>query len=302
MTSSETLNAPSYLIGIDGGGTSTRVLLADVHSTLLAQANGGPSALGLGVQAAWREVTALCTAAFNQIGQPLNWTQCALGCGLAGVDNSGWRTQFIAQAPLCQALTVETDGYTTLLGAHSGQPGVIIALGTGSVGVALNAQGQRKIIGGYGFPSGDEVSGAALGLRLAQHAQHALDARTARDAFATAILSAIGADDRESMLTWLGNAKQTQYAALAPLVFTHANHPFAQTLLIGAGDEIAKMIEALDPTGALPVALCGGLAAALAPYVPITHSARLRPAQGNSAQGALRLALCKISTDFHFFK
>ncbi|BBO60429.1 BadF/BadG/BcrA/BcrD ATPase family protein [Mycoavidus sp. B2-EB] len=302
MTSSERLKTPYYLIGIDGGGTGTRILLADAHSTILAQAHGGPSALGLGVNAAWREIIMLCTAVFNQIGKSFDSTQCVLGCGLAGADNPGWRAQFIAQAPVCQTLAVETDGYTTLLGAHSGQPGVIIALGTGSVGVALNAEGKRKIIGGYGFPSGDEASGAALGLRLAQHAQHALDARTARDTFANAILNALSVDDRESMLIWLGNARQTQFASLAPLAFAHADHPFAQTLLTSAGDEIASMIDALDPSHTLPVALCGGLAAAFTPYVPMTHSPRLRPAQGNSVQGALQLALCNNRTDFYFCK
>ncbi|MCX8566225.1 MAG: glucosamine kinase [Glomeribacter sp. 1016415] len=302
MTSSEILKTPYYLIGIDGGGTGTRVLLADAHSTVLAQAQGGPSALGLGVNAAWREIILLCAAVFNQIGKSFDSTQCALGCGLAGADNPGWRAEFIAQAPLCQMLAVETDGYTTLLGAHNGQPGVIVALGTGSVGVALNAEGKRKIIGGYGFPSGDEASGAALGLRIAQHAQRALDARAVRDAFANAILKALGVDDRESMLTWLGNARQTQFAALAPLAFAHADHPFAQTLLTSAGAEIANMIDALDPSHTLPIALCGGLAAAFTPYVPITHSARLRPAQGNSVHGALKLALCNNRTDFHFCK
>ncbi|MGV7246188.1 BadF/BadG/BcrA/BcrD ATPase family protein, partial [Caballeronia sp. M23-90] len=43
----------SYLIGVDGGGSGTRVVLADANGVELARASGGPSGLGLGVERAW---------------------------------------------------------------------------------------------------------------------------------------------------------------------------------------------------------------------------------------------------------
>ncbi|MDI9690698.1 ATPase, partial [Burkholderia cenocepacia] len=65
-------------------------------------------------------------------------------------------------------------------------------------------------------------------------------------------------------------------ARLAPIVFAHRTHPVVRALIAQAGDEIGKMIDALDPQHALPIALCGGLADALAPAVPARHAARLR--------------------------
>ncbi|KVN23589.1 ATPase [Burkholderia pyrrocinia] len=279
-----------YAIGIDGGGTGTRAVLADRQGRELAQGRGGPSGLGLGIERAWASIGLACADAFTQAGVAFDWSRCALGCGLAGVNNAGWLAAFRAQAPL-DALAVESDAYTTVVGAHGGAPGLIVALGTGSIAAALDAAGACRIAGGFGFPSGDEASGAWLGMRALAYAQQALDGRAPRDAFAGALLAETGAADRDALVAWSCDANQTAYARLAPLVFAHRAHPYAAALIAQAGDEIGKMIDALDPGHALPVALCGGLADALAPAVPARHAARLRAPLEDSAHGALRLAL-----------
>ncbi|WP_322073061.1 glucosamine kinase nucleotide-binding domain-containing protein [Burkholderia cepacia] len=279
-----------FAIGIDGGGTGTRAVLADRHGRELAQGRGGPSGLGLGIERAWASIGAACADAFTRAGLAFDWPQCALGCGLAGVNNAAWLAAFRAQAPL-GALAVESDAYTTVVGAHGGAPGLIVALGTGSIAAALDAAGACRIAGGFGFPSGDEASGAWLGVRALAYAQQALDGRVPRDAFANALLAETGAQDRDALVQWSCDANQTIYARLAPIVFAHRSHPVAGALIAQAGGEIGKMIDALDPQQALPVALCGGLADALAPAVPARHAARLRAPLDDSAHGALRLAL-----------
>ncbi|AOK32899.1 BadF/BadG/BcrA/BcrD ATPase family protein [Burkholderia cenocepacia] len=279
-----------FAIGIDGGGTGTRAVLADRDGRELAQGRGGPSGLGLGIERAWASIGAACADAFTQAGLAFDWSQCALGCGLAGVNNAAWLAAFRAQAPL-GALAIESDAYTTVVGAHGGAPGLIVALGTGSIAAALDAAGACRIAGGFGFPSGDEASGAWLGVRALAYAQQALDGRVPRDAFATALLAETGARDRDALVQWSCDANQTIYARLAPIVFAHRTHPVARALIAQAGDEIGKMIDALDPQHALPIALCGGLADALAPAVPARHAARLRAPLDDSAHGALRLAL-----------
>ena len=188
-------------------------------------------------------------------------------------------------------LAIESDAYTTVVGAHGGAPGLIVALGTGSIAAALDAAGDCRIAGGFGFPSGDEASGAWLGMRALAYAQQALDGRAPRDAFAGALLAETGAHDRDALVQWSCDANQTIYARLVPIVFAHRDHPHAAALIAQAGEEIGKMIDALDPPQALPVALCGGLADALAPAVPARHAARLRAPLDDSAHGALTLAL-----------
>ena len=80
------------------------------------------------------------------------------------------------------------------------------------------------------------------------------------------------------------------YATLAPTVFEFHDHPVAARLLKRAALEIERLVAALDTAGALPVALCGGLAAPYEPFVPAVLRERVRAPRADSAAGALELA------------
>jgi len=279
-----------YHLGIDGGGSGTRVRLAHPDGQLLAQAQGGPSGLAHGVQRAWDTINSVVAQAFQAAGlaQPVK-AQLALGLGLAGVHNRQWADSFVANDPGYGALALASDGTTTVLGAHGGHPGAIIAIGTGSVGEVLLADGTRREVGGWGFPSGDEAGGAWMGLRAMAHAQQVMDARVAGGAFAAAVINACGGQ-RQAMQEWLAAATQTSFAQLAPLVLQHGgSDAAAQAIALEAGRQIALIAAALDPHGTLPLALCGGLAAPLSPYLPAALLQRVVAAQGDSAAGALHL-------------
>ena len=285
-----------YLIGVDGGGTGTRVRLA--HNALLdgtlarteiAQGHGGPSGLGLGIERAWSAIDDAIEQAFalGGIARPAPG-RTAIGLGLAGVHNKGWALAFTEANPGYAALVLETDAFTTLMGAHGGKPGAIVAIGTGSVGEALLPDGRRREVGGWGFPSGDEAGGAWIGLRAINHVQQVLDGRRTGGAFAEAVMHACGGR-RDAVQAWLGKATQTAYASLAPLVLRHAEDPVARAILHDAGREVAAIARALDPDGTLPLALCGGLGLALRPWLPSELAARAHAPAGDSAAGALRM-------------
>lgn len=55
---------------------------------------------------------------------------------------------------------------TTLAGGHAGRRGEIVAVGTGTIGLAaLDANDVRRTANGWGFSVGDENGGAWLGSR-----------------------------------------------------------------------------------------------------------------------------------------
>jgi glucosamine kinase len=279
-----------YLIGVDGGGTGTRVLVVDQFGKELARANAGPSGLMHGATAAWRAILTAIEAAFAETGMVVpDFKQIAIGCGLAGVNNKQWAGEFIAANPGFAGLVVETDAGTTLLGAHQGKPGAIIALGTGSVGEVMQADGSRREVGGWGFPSSDEASGAWMGLRAINHVQHVLDGRSPSDEFSAAIVEFCGGS-KDAVFAWLGGATQTKFAQLAPLVIQYAaTNARAKNILLEAGVEVEKMANALDPSGTMPIALCGGLADAIWTYLPEKLLQRVTKPLGDSAVGALIL-------------
>jgi glucosamine kinase len=279
-----------FLIGVDGGGSGTRVRLARTDGVELAEGVSGPSGLLHGIANAWASVEDAAGMAFRaaELEFPAK-DQIAIGLGLAGVHNKQWAAEFVAANPGYARVALETDGHTTVLGAHRGQPGAIIALGTGSVGEIKRADGSHVEVGGWGFPAGDEASGAWMGLRAVNHIQQVLDGRLPGSAFADDVANACGGE-RNAIQNWLAKATQTNYAQLARIVLQHGeSNEAARLILLEAGREVEIMANALDTTGTLPIALCGGLAAPLRPYMPVSMLKRIVLPQGDSAAGALRL-------------
>jgi glucosamine kinase len=279
-----------YLIGVDGGGTGTRVRLARADGSELAQAQGGPSGLAHGIVAAWSAINAAVNKAFATVGiSHPSFGHCAIGLGLAGVHNKQWAGQFVDANPGYALVRLANDGYTTLIGAHQGRPGTIVAIGTGSVGQALLADGSQREVSGWGFPAGDEASGGWLGLRAVSHIEQVIDGRRPTSAFAQEVIKACGGE-RNAIQVWLAHATQTSYASLAPIVVAHAHtNATARAMLTEAGKEVALIAAALDPSGTLPLALCGGLGAPLRAYLPPALLERSVAPHGDAASGALRM-------------
>jgi len=279
-----------YLLGVDGGGSGTRVRLQDAAGRLLGQGEAGPSGLGQGVEQAWRHVGLAVQRAFEQAGlAPAQPAQCALGLGLAGVNAPMLAQGFLRSAPAYRLLALDSDAGTALLGAHGGQPGAIVAAGTGSVGEVLRTDGSRLQVGGWGFGVGDEGSGAWLGLRAMRVAHRAVDGRAPAGALANAIWRVAGGQ-RDALVDWCARAGQHGFAKLAPLVFDTADADVAaRHLLMEAADELGDIARALDPQQTLPVALMGSVARRLVPWLDAGLQRRCVEPAGDAMDGALLL-------------
>ena len=279
-----------FHIGIDGGGTNTRARLASADGAVLGFAASGPSALGQGIEQAWQHIVQAVDGAFANAGlASAPREQCALGLGLAGANVRQRCEEFFRRTPPFGQIALDTDGYTTLLGAHAGRPGAIVAAGTGSVGEALRRDGLRVAVGGWGFPVGDEGSGAWLGLRAMRETHRAIDGRARVGPLTGAVLAMAGTS-REALLAWCDRPGQNAYAELAPLVFDAAEtDPFAAALLDRAARSLEEIAAALDPEGALPLAVLGSIGQRLLPRFEPSIRARCVEPAGDSADGALRL-------------
>ncbi|MBT9501573.1 MAG: ATPase [Burkholderiaceae bacterium] len=283
-------NAVSYLVGIDGGGTGTRARLASRDGKVLGFGAAGPSGLAQGIEQAWTHIAQAIVAAFADAGlEPAPLDACALGLGLAGAHLGSRAKAFLDAAPAYGLVAVDTDAYTGLLGAHDGRPGALLAAGTGSIGEAWHFDGRHLFVSGFGFGVGDEGSGAWLGVEAMRVAQHAQDGRQPAGALARAVWALTG-PGREDLLAWCANAGQHEFAQLAPLVFeAEASDPVAAQLLARAVHELEAVVHAMDPEGALPLAISGSIGLRLASRFSGIIQARCVQPVGDSADGALRL-------------
>lgn len=283
-----------YVVGVDGGGTSTRARVATAEGDILGEGVAGPSGLMQGIDQAWYNISRAIELALAQYPEghglpPLKPHNTVLGLGLAGANDAALRARFLAANPGYR-LHVESDAFTALLGAHGGGPGVIVIVGTGSVGQALHGDGSRTSAGGWGFPSGDEGSGAVLGLKAANLAQKVLDGMHLRCPLSDAVLRYTGSN-RAALLDWCCHAGQADYARLAPLVFDCEDRDeYAAALIEESMLCIEQISTALDPAKVLPVTLLGSIGKRLANRVSSDLRPRVRVPEGDAMDGAL--ALC----------
>lgn len=283
-----TLQPLSYLIGVDGGGTGTRAVVAAADGRIVGHGRAGPSALGQGVSKAWVQVQSAIRQAFAEarIAPPAP-AECALSCGLSGASYAPWRETFMNTNPGFRSLIVETDAFAMLLGAHDAEPGAIVAAGTGSVGEALHPDGRRLRASGWGFPVGDEGSGAWLGLKAMRHAQCVMDGRALPSSLASRIFALCG-ENRATLLDWCNRSNQYGYAQLAPLVFEEEHRDgVAARLVQEALDALADIAGAIDPGATLPVCFTGSIGERLATRLPPPLRARIRAPKHDAATGAL---------------
>lgn len=297
---------PPFVAGVDGGGTGTRVRLQSADGRLLGEGHAGPSGLSQGVAQAWRHVREALDAAFAAAGLPLAVPpQVALGLGLAGAGVPAQRAAFLQDEPGFAALALVNDGITQLLGAHAGGAGLVVAGGTGSVAAARDAAGRHWQCGGWGFPVGDEGSGAWLGLRAMAHAQQVLDGRASAGALARAVFAEAG-EAAPALLAWCAQAGQQRWATLAPKVFdaADAGDAAAAALLQQAADDLAALVAGLQAqmaragvaqAGALPIVMRGSIGERLVARWPEALRARCVAAAGDSADGALRLVRAALA-------
>jgi glucosamine kinase len=283
-----------YAIGIDGGGTSTRARVVHRSGVVVGDGKAGASGLMQGTVQAWHHIGMAIDRASQGRLQPA-WDvpvpgNCALGLGLAGANNPDWYTRCLAADPGYARVQLASDAVTALRGAHQGRPGALVVMGTGAIGLVRRRDGQHITVGGWGFPSGDEGSGADLGLRAANLTQCAADGRAPVSPLTQAVLQAVGGS-RAALLGWCGAATQFDYATLAPLVFAHASEDeAAANLLQYARESLQALATVLDPAGDLPLVVAGSIGLRLLPQLLPAIAQRVVASQGDAMDGAL--ALC----------
>ena len=289
------MNAPSQpgalFVGVDGGGTGCRARIEDAVGNLLGTGIAGPAALRLGIDKAMAEVEKACRAALDEAGLEAG----ALGAmhaavGLAGIGRKGALEELGKRPPHFRSVIYAHDATIACIGAHAGRDGGIVIVGTGSVGFAL-VDGRECRVGGYGFPISDEGSGADLGLHAIRIALRAYDGRAVGSKMTHDVMTRFR-DNPFEAVAWMDHATATDYATFAPLVMRHADDgdPAARRIVRDAAEQIDELVRRLTECGAARIALLGGLASSIAPWLAPDVQRRLVPVEGDAVDGALRLA------------
>lgn len=262
-----------FFVGVDGGGTSSRLQLEDEQGKLLAKIKDGPASIRWSVETSWNSINSAFQQACQQAGiDPSNPDyEFYAGMGLAGCEVDTACAEFLAAPNPFKQIVLDSDGYTACLGAHDNEDGMIITIGTGVVGFVIE-NNKASSVGGWGFPHDDQGGGAWIGLEAAQYTFQWLDGRREKSALLSAILANFN-DDVQAFNNWAVAAGAKEFATLAPIVIRHVEQkePVAIELMQRAAQHIDFLYKGLlrHQTGSkqLPCSLFGGIAPFVRPYL-----------------------------------
>ena len=293
-----------YVIGIDGGGTKTRVAVCAPDGTLLRRETLGAfnlSAIGEdGFRRRTEEILALC-GDMRGCG-----AICVGGAGVSGAAAGEILRAELAAHGFAGKLLLCGDHEIALAGAMQ-TPGCVLIAGTGSVCYGKNAAGETFRCGGGGHIIDDPGSGYTLGRDALAAALRTEDGRLSENALHAAVMDAVGGHDIQGIFdfVYFSRRGKSDIAALAPLVLRCAEQGDAVSLAIlrRGATELARLVSAV--TGRLgldkksPCALAGGLLAENNIYrrtVCETLAPFCRPAKPEHGAlfGAVQLALAAV--------
>ena len=290
-------------IGIDGGGSKSKVRVEDRDGNLLGQAINGPANICLSIEGAWRSIH----AALEEVLQPKGISLADknyhfhAGLGLAGCEVVEAVQAFRQHSHPFTTLELSTDAHIACVGAHSGAEGAIIIAGTGVIGYQVEA-GKGVRVSGWGFPHDDEGGGAWLGLEATRLTFQWLDQRTEKSPLVEDIFAYFN-QDQEKFVTWANSANSSEFARLAPLVINHAQQQevAAVRLMKKAAHAIDKVGHALTKMRTqehpLPCCLLGGIAPFIEPWLSEELRATFVARQGDASAGAILIIRERVAKD-----
>lgn len=226
-----------FIAGADGGGTKTKVVCASPDGRVLDTAAFGPFNLNsIGAERFSALLEQLC-AYLNGLGH------CrALCIGSAGISNREM-TRLVEEEMKRGGIEnwkLVGDQVIALNGALSGEAGIALIAGTGSICFGKNGAGEYARSGGWGHLIGDEGSGYALGRDALAAVARAWDGWGEKTLLSRLLAQQLDLDDQKKIISYTYGGDKSRIAALAPLVEQAAEQQDPTALEI-IRDNAAKM-------------------------------------------------------------
>jgi glucosamine kinase len=308
------MNDAEIVVGVDAGGSKTRVVVAGSDGDAIAELSGSGAAMSPGNAEYCAETIATLVRAALANAEQAESMPRVLYVGAAGTGREAEQVALqdaLGERELAEDVFVETDASVALTDAFDERSGVLLIAGTGSIAFGRGPAGQLARCGGWGVAFGDEGSGAWIGRRALSVVAASHDGREPETALTGAILTAAQVNEVEQLIPWAIAADREALAALAPSVLAMAaqDDVRANSIVDMAVEELVLHVRSLarklfvDDRAAFDLALSGGLLQKgsllrkrlerrLRGSVP---GATIHPGEVDGARGAVKLAL-KVAT------
>lgn len=150
-------------IGIDGGGSGSRLVAIDKNRSIIAQAEGGPTNLTALPYDTVRDNIKNLLAKSQMSGADCKYIY--MGCaGASTHDNTIRLHNILKETGYHGPATIINDAHLALLAATQGKPGIILIAGTGSIAYGMDIHGRLHRAGGWGHLIDDGGSGYRISM------------------------------------------------------------------------------------------------------------------------------------------
>jgi len=255
----------NYIIGVDGGGTKTVALLADLDGQVIARGVNGPSNYNaVGFEAACEALASAIDMARKD--HPGEISALCLGLAGAGRQDDIERFQLWATEKFPgTAVKIVNDAEILLAAGSFAVEAIALVCGTGSIVYGRTTTGELIRAGGWGYLFGDEGSGYSIGVAALRAVMQAHDGRGPSTLLTELVLERRGVSSPPELVRSIYGAEspRLEVASLADLVEQVAEQgdTVAVAILEKAARELAQTIAVVYPKldiTASPLVVTGG--------------------------------------------
>lgn len=226
-----------YFLGMDGGGTATKICISDRAGNVIARHTAGPLNVNGQSPEQFQGTMAEILRWLSDSG--FRPEHCGgIGIGAAGISNPQAKkllTEAFEVRGYRSAIFTYSDGETALAAAFPECHGIILIAGTGSICLGRRKNGETVRIGGYGHLIDDGGSAYAIAIAILSAVVRAEDGRAGTTTLRRLVFERLGIGSLEELVGYVyaPSRSKKEIASLAVL----ADQASA------AGDAIAMGIE-----------------------------------------------------------
>ncbi|WP_246286748.1 N-acetylglucosamine kinase [Schumannella luteola] len=179
------------VVGVDGGGSSTRAVVVGSDGTALGYAVAGSgNRTAVGEEHAALAITEAVVRALDSAGVPREAPRL-LAVALAGASGAGpgWLTGPLTENGVGGRVAIEADLVAGYLSGTLAEVGYAVVSGTGAIAARVRHRQIEAVADGLGWLLGDDGSGFQIGLAGVRAAAAELDGRGPATAVTAGVLA-----------------------------------------------------------------------------------------------------------------
>lgn len=199
-----------YILGIDGGGTKTKAVIASLEGKVLAESTAGASSFtSVGKTKASENLNQAVFSAAEKLGMgEISFNSAGFGfAGLNVEEDFKVYKSIVFNEKLKVNLNQEkvyicNDTRIGLEAGSSAKNKIIIIAGTGSNCFGINEAGQQAGCTGWDYILADEGSGYEVSVKALRAVMRAYDGRGEKTMLSQSVLDDLGIDNEEGIVEW----------------------------------------------------------------------------------------------------